>query len=472
MENKSIWSKYLETSDKVLDKNILVDVLIIGGGISGVLTAYNLNNSGLKVALVERNEIGSGITSKMTAKVTFLQDILTKIDEKDLDLYLKSQIDGLKILKSIIEDNNLDCSFKKNTSYLYTIKKSNIKKLDKVKKVLEKNKISYQEENPPLSSISVVSSIKIDNSYEINPILYLNQVKSMCCNVDFYEHTNIVEVLKENKKFIVKTENGNTITSKIVVFATNYPYFLKPLFFPIKVKLEKSYIGYGKPNFLTNKDFNCINIDKDVHSIRFYDNKMLYLTGSKINASKVNDAKNFSKLIDNNLIEEIDCMWSNIDLFPSDYLPIMGRIFDNMYILTGYSAWGILSSHVGSCLLASLILKKKKYLKYQELFNPRKKITMKKFVNSSFNVYENINGFLKGIFAKNKLVFYSKDKAIYVSNDGYCYIVKRKCPHLKCNLLFNEVEKTWDCPCHGSRFDLFGNVIAGPSKYNIKVDVK
>lgn len=472
MENKSIWSKYLETSDKVLDKNILVDVLIIGGGISGVLTAYNLNNSGLKVALVERNEIGSGITSKMTAKVTFLQDILTKIDEKDLDLYLKSQIDGLKILKSIIEDNNLDCCFKKNTSYLYTIKKSNIKKLDKVKKVLEKNKISYQEENPPISSFPIVSGIKINNSYEINPILYLNQVKSMCNNVQFYEHTNIVEVLKEDKKFIVKIENENTITSKIVVFATNYPYFLKPLFFPIKVKLEKSYIGYGKPNFLTNKDFNCINIDKDVHSIRFYDNKMLYLTGSKINASKVNDAKNFSKLTDNNLIEEIDCMWSNIDLFPSDYLPIMGRIFDNMYILTGYSAWGILSSHVGSCLLASLILKKKKYLKYQELFNPRKKITMKKFVNSSFNVYENINGFLKGIFTKNKLVFYSKDKAIYVSNDGYCYIVKRKCPHLKCNLLFNEVEKTWDCPCHGSRFDLFGNVIAGPSKYNIKVDVK
>ena len=90
----------------------------------------------------------------------------------------------------------------------------------------------------------------------------------------------------------------------------------------------------------------------------------------------------------------------------------------------------------------------------------------------SKDVYENINGFLKGIFTKNKLVFYSKDKAIYVSNDGYCYIVKRKCPHLKCNLLFNEVEKTWDCPCHGSRFDLFGNVIAGPSKYNIKVDVK
>ena len=77
MENKSIWSKYLEKNEKILDKNISVDVLIIGGGISGVLTAYNLNNSGLKIALVERNEIGSGITSKMTAKVTLLQDILT-----------------------------------------------------------------------------------------------------------------------------------------------------------------------------------------------------------------------------------------------------------------------------------------------------------------------------------------------------------------------------------------------------------
>ena len=95
---------------------------------------------------------------------------------------------------------------------------------------------------------------------------------------------------------------------------------------------------------------------------------------------------------------------------------------------------------------------------------------LKKIGNSTYNIYENINGFIKGIITKNKLIFYSKDHAMYVDNDGMCYLVKRKCPHLKCNLLFNEVEKTWDCPCHGSRFDLSGNVITGPSKYNIRVD--
>lgn len=468
MKNKSIWSEYLNLeTNKTLDQDLECDVLIIGGGLSGILTAYYLNNSNLKIVLVERNLVGSGISSKMTAKVTILQDILTKISEKDRDLYLKSQIDGLKLLKRNIKDNNLECDFSKNTSYLFTKNKTNVKKIKKIEMLLDNNQIKYQEENIPISTIDSIFAIKIDNSYEINPIKYLNQIKILCNNINIYENTNILEVIKENNLYIAKTKN-NKIISKNIVFATNYPYFLKPLFFPLKVRLEKSYITYGNSYYKGN--YNLINIDKKVESIRFYQDKMIYLNDSRLIANRVNDSNSFNNLLDNNLINNNLNIWSNIDIITSDYLPIVGSIFKNLYILTGYNTWGILSSHVGSYIIASSIMKKKRLQKYQELFNPRKRINIKMFTNMGFNIYENVNGYLKGMFTKNKLVFYNKEKAIYIEN-GKNYIVKRKCPHMKCNLLFNEIEKTWDCPCHASRFDLYGNVISGPSKYDIKIDV-
>ncbi len=469
MENKSVWSKYLKNKYVKLEDDFTCDILIIGGGLAGVLTSFYLENNNLKIALVERNTIGSGITSKMTGKATILQDTLTKIDTNNLELYLKSQLDALKLLKKNINNYNINCDFNKNDGYLYTTKKSNIQKLVKLAKSFDRLNIKYYLNDLKINNLDNLFSIRIDDTYVINPILYLNNLVPLCHNTSFYENTNIVEVIKENDYFIAKTFDNKKIIAKKVIFATNYPYFLKPLFFPLKVRLEKSYIGYGNYTNLLNNNFNLINIDKKVTSIRFYKDKILYLGLSKIISSKVNDNNCFKLLKNNSFITKYDNIWSNIDLITNDNLPLIGEVFKDMYIITGFNTWGILNSHIGSKLLSDLILKRKN--KYKELFNPRRKITIQKVLNSSLNIFENMKGFAKGYLYKNEAVFYSKEEAIYVNN-GKHYTVKRKCPHLKCNLIFNEVEKTWDCPCHASRFDIEGNVIAGPSKYDIKVDVK
>ncbi len=468
MENKSVWSKYLKENDFKNNEITDFDVLIIGGGMSGILTAYYLKNSKLKVGILERNKVLEGITSKMTAKVTVLQDILTKIEEDKIDTYLKSQIEGMKLLKSNILNSNLECDFKENESYLFTTKTNNVKKLKKIKMHLDNVKFKTKFKELNLDNIDVKASISTEESYEINPVKYLEEIIKMLDNTVIYENINVIQVIKENGIFTVKT-NDKEYKSKRIVFATNYPYFLKPLLFPVKVRLEKSYIGYGKTNLKINKNINAINIDKDVHSIRFYKGKMIYLTGSRMIASNVNDTKGFMKVNSNGFLSNIDNQWSNLDIITNDYLPIVGKLFKDMYILTGYNTWGILSSHISASIIANLIENKKKYSKYLELFKPKRKLTLQKFMNSTLNIYESMNGYIKGIINKNKMIFYSKNEAMYLDNLGNSYIVKRKCPHLKCNLLFNSVEHTWDCPCHGSRFDLEGNLISGPSRYDIKI---
>ena len=462
MENKSIWNKYLKGNYSCLTSDIETDVLIIGGGIAGILSAFYLKDRNLKITLVERNKLLSGVTSKMTAKITLLQDIITKIKSNKLKLYLNSQLEGIKLLQDNIKKYNINCNFTKNDSYLYTTKKTNIKKIKNIENVFKELNINYQEDELPISKLNSLYSIKVDNSYEINPIKYLNEIIKQLANINIYENTNIIEVIKENKFYIVRTKNYKIICKK-VIFASNYPYFIKPLLMPLKVRLEKSFITYGSSNYTGS--YNLINIDKNVTSIRFYNKKMIYLTNNKfISHTKEYD---YEKVLNNKFLTTIDNYWTNMDLITNDYIPIIGRLFNNMYIITGFNTWGIISSHIGASLIASEILKNNKYLKYQELFNPRRSISFQKIINSSINIYENINGYFKGLIKKNKLVYYNKKYAIYIDNNGKINKVKRICPHMKCNLLFNFKEKTWDCPCHGSRFTISGKVINGPSKYNI-----
>ena len=231
--------------------------------------------------------------------------------------------------------------------------------------------------------------------------------------------------------------------------------------FPLKVRLEKSYIIYGNSNY--KGSFNLINIDKNIHSIRFYKDKMVYLSNNKY-ISHVN--KNDYQL-DYNLVKKIDNYWTNMDLVTNDYIPFIGEFSPNMYIITGFNTWGILSSHIGSMMISNMITNKTKYFQYKELFNPRRVVTFQKMVNSSINILENLNGYRIGLITKNKVVYYNQDKVIYIDSKGNKHIVKRKCPHMKCRLIFNDKEYTWDCPCHGSRFTLDGKVINGPSKFDI-----
>ena len=462
MKNNSVWEEYIKYNFKSLEENIDTDVLIIGGGLAGILTAFYLNNSNLKITIAERNQLLSGVTSKMTAKVTILQDILTHISNKNISLYLKSQLEGLKLLKDNIDELNIQCDFKQNSSYLFTNKKSNITKLKTIETSLKKINIKYDNSNLPIKELNSLYSIKINDAYEINIIKYLNEIIKNINDVNIYQNTNIIEVIKNNNIYVAKT-NKYKIYAKKVVFASNYPYFIKPLLFPFKVRLEKSYIIYGKSQY--NGEYNLINIDKNIHSIRFYKDKMIYLTNNKY-ISHIND-KDLDKINNQDIIKEIDNYWTNMDLITNDYLPIVGKVFTNMYIITGFNTWGILSSHIGANLISSMILGKDKYSKYRNMFNPRRAITIQKVYNSSINILENMNGYFKGMITKNKLVYYNKSKAIYIDSKGNNHIVKRICPHMKCKLIFNDKEHTWDCPCHGSRFTIDGKIINGPSKYDI-----
>ncbi len=484
MKTNSIWLDKSQTlSVTKLNKNIDVDVLIIGGGITGLSTLYYLKDSNLNVCLVEENLIGHGVSGKTTGKINYLQecvyyDICKRYDLDVARKYLDSQKLAIAEMKKIITTEKINCNFKKVKSYVFTNDKNEINKIKLEKKILEKLGVKVNEEKntEPLKSLYAIS---VDDTYIFHPIKYLNKLKKICLAFDkkIYEHTKIRQIKQEKNYYFCYTDKYQIKTKKIIL-ACHYPFFLFPFLLPLKASIEKSYItaslsDYDSKTFITSK--------KPTKSIRYHKDKkeyLIYLSHSSNICDDLNDEKNFKEVINEvrQLGFEPSYIWKNDDLLSIDKIPYIGKIKkdnNNLLMGTGYNTWGMTNGTLAGLILSDMILGKEN--PYIDLCNPLRVNKLSNCRKFAKNAYGSIKGYIENNVIKNKKWYSSNiefkkidgdELAIYKSQNEE-YIVYNKCPHLGCRLVFNEVEKTWDCPCHASRFDLTGNCIKGPSRYNI-----
>lgn len=478
MKNISIWQDTVNDSGKydALKENIEVDILIIGGGITGCSTFYQFKNDNIKVALVEKNRLGSGASSRSSAKITFLQeDIYTRLNNTfgrdKAYLYYRSQKEALKIVSDIVESEKIDCDFKTSKSYLYTLDSSNIKKIEQERNIVS----SFKEKTTSIKKLPngmrIESGFYVNDTYIFHPLKFIKEIvkKSVSLNHRVYENTKIIKIEKTGDTFKCYTEK-NIINTKKIVLALHYPYFLLPYLMPLKCYLEKSFLVCSSVK--NSYDFNAINIEKPLKSMRYYNDYLLTVSSSANLAFASNSKKMVDDLENNSNIKNYDYVWSNYDLMTLDHLPLIGFIDDNLILSTGYNTWGNSNGILASTIIKDLI--NNKYNIYKELFDPRRAFNKQKLINYPINIFSNIYSLISSKVNKS---FYNgnirftridgKAVAIYKDEKGKEHIVYNKCPHVGCSLVFNEVEKTWDCPCHGSRFDLDGKSILGPSNYDI-----
>lgn len=464
MKHKSIWEDYSNNKSintKTFNK-INTDILIIGGGITGINTAYFLKDSNKKVTIIDKSIIGMGVTSKTTAKINYLQkDIYHKLKSihgtKKAKLYLDSQKEAINLITKIIKDNNINCDLEKVPSIIFT--NNNLKKLDKEKKLLKSWNIDIKE----YSDSNIKNGLLVENTYVFNPLKYINSLKNIINDkVDIYEDTIALSIEKKDDLYITTTNKGKII-SKYVVVACHYPFFVIPYFFPLRTHIEREYVNAGREK---NRKVTAINIDKALHSIRYYKDYLIYTSNSQKLTSKIDYQNNYQKSTKDytkHFTKKPLYTWMNQDIMSNDKLPLIGKIKDNLYISTAYNAWGMTNSTLGAKLISDLILEKDNI--YKDLFNPNR-INIYLILNSIITVLRYLKVYIEALFHKSN-PYYIKIKGIiygiYKDNKGIKHKVKLLCPHMKCSLVFNKEEETWDCPCHGSRFDLDGNLIEGPA---------
>ena len=466
MNNIPIWNN---NNNKILllENNLdVLDVLIIGGGLTGINIAYQFLKTNKQVVLIDKSGIGSGATGKSSAKLSYIQsDTYNKISNNKKSIYLNSQIEAINIIKNIIKDNNIDCNFTKCEELIFTQDKKNIHKIEKIITLLKKHKIKYEI----VKNVDILYGLKIFDSYVFNPIKYLLALKNIIKNkIHIYENVIAKNINYKNNLYYVMTNRG-IIKSKNIVIACHYPFFIYPLFIPLKTYIKREYVNA----FKVEKSFNFtqINIDKILSSIRYYNNYLIFVSNEQKLTNNYNYFKNYIKSYNDTLKffnKKPEFTWMNQDIISNDNLPFIGKVKNNLYISTAYNKWGMTNSAIASKIIYDLIENNNN--KYVKLFNPNR-INLKIIFKSILNTYGYVKVYIQALFNKNNPKYIKIDKfyyGIYKDKENKYHKIKLICPHMKCMLVFNRMEETWDCPCHGSRFDLDGNIISGPAKENLK----
>lgn len=264
MKFESFWEKDINIKNdnfKKLDKDIDVDVLIIGGGLAGISTAYYLRNSNLKIALVEQGFVGCGVTSKTTGKINYLQetiysDLETMYSFDIAKKYYDSQKFAINELLNIIKAENIECNLEKVESFVYANKTMEIENIKFEKDILERFGCLVKEYDGIDIDLNSKYAISVSDTYVFHPLKFLYALKNIILenNVDIYEQTRIIGMKKNSNGYICRTSK-NTIKAKKVILTCHYPFFLKPYLMPLKVYTEKSYVVVGKVKKCDNKSF-------------------------------------------------------------------------------------------------------------------------------------------------------------------------------------------------------------------------
>ena len=471
---QSVWSNSCKFEKrKVLDKDIETDVLVIGAGIAGILTAYMLRENGRKVVLIDKDEVCSGNTKNTTAKITSQHDLIydNLISEFGLEMatqYANANELAIKKYKEIIKQRKIECEFEEKSAYVYSLSETESIK----KEVKAANKLGILAEFVEDIDLpfEIKGAVKFNNQAQFNPLKFLKDISK---DLLIYEHTRALEI-KEN---LVITNRGN-ITANNIVITTHYPIMNVPGYYFMRMHQERSYVIA-----LENADnINGMYIDSKKNGCSFRNYKNLLLLGAIDQRTGENEKggcydklRKIAKDLYPNAKEKY--CWSAQDCMTIDNIPYIGKYSDeteNIYVATGFNKWGMTSSMVSAMIISDMILGKEN--DFSDIFSHKRFDLSLSIKNLATDIIETSKNFIaqKIYIPSSKIehiknghagiVEYKGEKVgVYKNNEGNEFIVSTKCPHLGCQLAWNSDELTWDCPCHGSRFDYKGKLIDSPS---------
>lgn len=474
---------------KTLEENINTSYLVVGGGITGITTAFLLGKANLDVILVDADEIGYGATGRNTGKITTLHNSYSKIEKKyGLDKakqYYEANNKALKFIENTICEHNIDCDFEKAPSYIYTDDESYVKELKKEYESCVRIGIPCEYHNTIEGlPVEVKGAISFPNQGQFNPKKYVNALGKLCeeLGVKIYENTPVEDLQKEDT-YKIKTSNNNVIDAENLIIASHVPWYDGGL---------KLYFGReeASSSYLVATDLNIdlpkgmfVSVGEPSRTFKVYNNdgkKVLIIGGYDHKVGKGNKENDFYEEIKEFAKEKFNAkkfitQWTTQDYMSFDEVPYIGHINSkdkDIYIATGFCKWGNTNGTAAGMVISDLILNNSS--DYEELFNPTRKGS---YLNTRF-ISENLEvafDYIKGKInlgndnmptkkGEGRIVnIDGKRYGAFRNYDGKLHIVDSTCTHLGCELKFNGGENTWDCPCHGSRFDYDGNILDGPA---------
>jgi glycine/D-amino acid oxidase-like deaminating enzyme/nitrite reductase/ring-hydroxylating ferredoxin subunit len=472
------------------------DVVIVGAGITGITTGLLLQKAGRSVMIAEAHNMGFGTTGGTTAHLnSFMETPFTQLiknfGEEKAKLVAKAARQALDLIKKNVDEYSIDCSYKELQGYIYALNEEQVEELDEVTEGFEKVGIPVSTCNTIPVKIPFVKAIEIPQQGQFHPTRYIQALAAEFEKLGGVLMENCrVTAVDENDMLDITTSQGQ-VKAKNLIYATHIPPGVNLLHF--RCAPYRSYVVAAR--LKNEKDYPeglAYDMDDPYRYFRTQevDGKKYLVAGGEDHktAHEENTEGCFTRL-EAYLrkfyeVESIDYRWSSQYFDPVDGLAYIGHLpghGQNMFVATGYGGIGMTNSHIAAQLLTDLIITGEN--EYKHLFDPNRLKPVagfEKFVKEAADV---VGNFISGKFSNEKLhslvelapgqakvVSYEGHKvALYKDERGELHAVNSACTHIKCNVGWNAAEKSWDCPCHGSRFSFDGTMLTGPARKDLEL---
>lgn len=446
---ESLWRKQTnipEVSDGAsypAPEEIRWDVIVIGAGMAGLLIAYDLKERGKNVLILEADRIASGQTERTTAKITSQHGVkysklVKKVGKQKARMYAQANEAAIREYERLIQSAGIECQFERLPAYLYTLEdEAQLQKEVEAAIFLGIDASLTKETELPFP---VKGAVCFQNQAQFSPLEFIRHIAA---KLDILEHTKVVKI----KGNCVMTEDAVLSADKIVV-ATHYPLLNVPGFYFLRQHQERSYVlalsGCKKINGM------YYGIDEGGLSLRQAgDMLLLGGSGSRTGENKCGGAYAALEEAAKHYFPEAktELCWSAQDCMPHDGIPFIGKysVFTpNLYVVTGFQKWGMTSSMIAAMILRDELCGIEN--PYSSLFSPQRFQFRASIGSLLTDVGMSVKGLLKGLF------------------------FRPRCSHMGCALEWNPDEKSWDCPCHGSRFAEDGKLLDNPAKKDARIE--
>jgi len=477
-----------------LDSDVRADVAVVGGGIVGITTALLLTEAGAQVALVEGDRLMHGVTGHTTAKVTSQHGLIydrlrSRFGADAARTYGEANEAALDWIAQRVERDGIDCDFRRRVAYAYATSSSERSKIEsEARAASDAGLPAWLSDTAPLP-FEVAGAVRFDNQAEFHVRKYLTALVDALgaggCRI--FEGSRAVEV-DGGDPCMVKTPGGRVTAGKVVI-ATHYPFLDRSLAFA-RVHPERSYailcrIAGAPPEGML---ISAGSPTRSVRAVPVEGDELLLVGGEGHRTGTGGDTEERYRRLEAFArehwdVRSVDYRWSAQDNTTVDGLPYVGRLAPwerSVLMATGFAKWGMTGGTAAGMLLSDLALDRDN--PWARLFDPNR---LRLRASAARLAKENLEAGLRLVGdrlgkpglrslddlrpGEGDIVRHDGEKvAAYRDEDGAAIAVSPTCTHLGCQVNFNTAERSWDCPCHGSRFAPDGSVLQGPAVHRLE----
>lgn len=475
---ESIWTKTVSLpAFPPLEGDHHADVAVIGGGLAGMLTAAALAREGAEVIVLEANRLGTGQTAGTTAKLTAQHGLkyraLTKsLGPETAGQYARCHLAGVEHLRRLVKEWSIDCDFRDCTAFLYAVGVPGpLEEEYEACRALGMDVFLTRDTELPFSAMA----LGLRNQARFHPLKLLSALAE---GVTVYEHSRVLSV--EDRT--VRTQQGS-VTAGTVIFTCHYPFINVPGYYFARQHQERAYMlaleGVPPLN-------NCyLGVDGDRLSLRPWGQTLLL--GGGVHRTGENREGGKYALLERAAHRywpqcRITARWSAQDAMPMDGMPYLGVYAESRphwLVATGFQKWGMSTSVVAAEVLRDLALGRTPPAD-TAVFSPQRFHAGASARQLAEDMSQAVRGLSRRLLTPGRIPVEDlpdghggiveidgENFGVYRDQDGQIHAVPAKCPHLGCQLEWNPDELSWDCPCHGSRFDVDGRLLEGPAQTDL-----